>query len=52
MWNVLYDGLLAIPLPRDVEMIAFADDIALLSTAQVPHLLEERLEEAFSSTVD
>lgn len=35
LWNVLYDGLLAIPLPRDVETIAFADDIALIATAQV-----------------
>lgn len=52
LWNVLYDGLLSITLPRDVEFIAFADDITLFSTAQVPYLLEERLEEALSSTVD
>lgn len=51
LWNVLYDGLLSIPLPRDVEIVAFADDIALVATAQVPFLLEERLEEALATTV-
>lgn len=41
LWNILYDGLLSIPLPRDVEIVAFADDIALVDTAQVSFLLEE-----------
>lgn len=52
LWNVLYDGLLSISLPQDVEILAFADDIALVATAQVTYLLEERLEEAFAATVD
>lgn len=33
LWNVLYDGLLSIPLTRDVEMVVFAVDIALIATA-------------------
>lgn len=52
LWNLLYDGLLRIALPQDVEIIAFADDIALVATAQVTFLLEERLEVAFSDIVD
>lgn len=44
LWNVLYDVLLEIQLLPDVELIAFADDVALLATATVPFLLEERLE--------
>jgi len=38
-------------LPTDVEVIAFADDIALLATASVPFLLEERLEVALQGVM-
>lgn len=51
LWNILYDELLRIRLPTDVEFIAFADDIAILATAPVPFLLEERLEDALGSVV-
>jgi len=47
LWNILYDGLLRIPLPPDVEIIAFADDVALIASAQVNFLLDERLEVSF-----
>jgi len=52
LWNVLYDDLLGIQLPTDVELIAFADDVALMATASVPFLLEERLEQALSDVTD
>jgi len=52
LWNALYDELLEIQLPPDVEIIAFADDVALLATASVPFLLEERLEQALCDVVD
>ncbi|KAL4082648.1 hypothetical protein QTP88_029709 [Uroleucon formosanum] len=42
-----YD-LLRIALPDEVELIAFADDVAVISTACAPFLLEERLEEAYN----
>lgn len=48
LWNLLYDNLLRIALPDEVELIAFADDVAVISTACVPFLLEERLEEAYN----
>lgn len=52
LWNLLYDSLLRIALPQDGRIIAFANDIALIPTAQVPFLLKERLEAAFSDVVD
>lgn len=52
LWNVLYDDLLGIQLPPDVELIAFADDVALLVTASVPYLLEERLKQALGDVSD
>lgn len=48
LWNLLYDDLLRIALPDEVELIAFADDVAVISTAYVPFLLEERVEEAYN----
>lgn len=51
LWNVLYNGLLKMKLPPDVEIIAFVDDIALVATALVLYLLEERFEEALGAVV-
>jgi len=36
----------------DVEIIAFADDVVLLTTASVPFLVEERLEEGLQTVID
>lgn len=47
----MYDGLLSIELPSDTELIAFADDVAIVSTAQVPHILEESFGKAFQEVV-
>jgi len=52
LWNVLYDDLLRMNLPADVEIIAFADDVALVATASVPFLLEERLEIALQDVIN
>lgn len=46
LWNLMYDGLLKIDLPSDTELIVFADDVAIVCTAEVSFLLEERLGEA------
>lgn len=43
LWNLMYDDLLKIALPEDTELLAFADDVAIVCTAQVPLFLEERL---------
>lgn len=47
LWNLLYDDLAKIALPPDVEMIVFADDMAVFSTSSVPFVIEERLEKAY-----
>lgn len=52
LWNVLYDDLLRLNLPTNVEIIAFADDIALVATASTPFLLEELLEVALGAVMD
>lgn len=35
MWNLLYDGLLRETMPTGVEVLAFADDLALVATASI-----------------
>jgi len=47
LWNLLYDGLLKLPMPPEVELIAYADDVAIVCCSQIPFLLEERLKESF-----
>lgn len=49
LWNILYDELLKTPLPKDVEIIAFADDVALVATADDDYQLEDKLETAYIS---
>lgn len=33
LWNVLYDGLLRLRMPTKTRLIAFADDVAIITTA-------------------
>lgn len=50
LWNLFYDDLLRIELPGGVELIAFADDVAVVSTQRVPvRNLERTLESSFDS---
>lgn len=51
LWNLMYDGLLSIKLPSNTELIAFADDVAIVCTAQVPFILEEKLGKALQDVV-
>ncbi len=34
LWNVLYDGVLCLPLPKEVQIIGYADDIAVIVVAK------------------
>lgn len=34
LWNALYDGMLRVELPEGAQLVAFADDVALLVTAK------------------
>lgn len=48
LWNILYDGLLCLDLPRGVDTVAYADDLAIVaSNRSVPEL-----EAATSAAID
>lgn len=47
LWNVMYNGVLELCLPDNVECIAFADDLAVVATAEHGNFLPEKLEPAF-----
>lgn len=44
LWNILYDGLLRIPMPAGVELIAFFGDVALVPKYTVHYKVAELLE--------
>lgn len=46
MWNVLYNSLLSEPMREEVELIAYADDVAITATGNNKAKIERLLEEA------
>lgn len=52
LWNFLYDGLLRLPTPDGIEVIAYADDIAVVVQASVVYKEGELLEETSEAIVD
>lgn len=52
LWNLLYDDLLRLEMPADVELIAYADDVAVVCTSVTPSIMEERLADAFGRIED
>jgi hypothetical protein len=46
LWNILYDPLLKISMPEDVERVAYADDMAVIIRARRPEELMARAEAA------
>ena len=43
LWNVAYDGLLHLEMPRDVFLVGYAGDVAAVITARDPELAQLRL---------
>lgn len=41
-WNVLYDDVLKIPVPEGVSRVAYADDLAVIITAENEEILEQK----------
>ncbi|KAL1454467.1 hypothetical protein WDU94_010715 [Cyamophila willieti] len=41
LWNLLYDGVLELELPRGVSLVAYADDLAVVTVARTAPELEE-----------
>lgn len=52
LWNFLYDGLLRLPIPAGVELIAYADDIMVVARGPVMFKVEELLEEIAEIIID
>lgn len=40
LWNVFYDGILRLPVPEGVKLVAFADDVAVIAVAHNAELVE------------
>lgn len=45
MWNIFYDHMLRLPLPLEVKLVAFADDLAVVATANTKTELKKRVNE-------
>jgi len=43
----MYDSLLRLELSGQAELIAFADDVAIIVTAKHSYILEDKLQEAY-----
>jgi len=46
MWNVMFDGLLRLDMPSDIELIAFADDVTVVGKAPTTQEIKDLLEES------
>lgn len=40
LWNIMYDGLLNLDLPKGATIIGYADDVALVISHELPQALE------------
>lgn len=43
LWNLFYDNILKSPVPGNVRLVAFADDVSIVATAHTAALLEEAI---------
>jgi len=41
LWNLFYDGILRLPVPESVKLVAFADDVAVVAVAHNAELMEQ-----------
>lgn len=37
LWNLIYDGVLQLPLPGEVSIVGYTDDLALVVVANSEH---------------
>lgn len=51
-WNLLYDDLMRIPFLESVVILAFANDVALVASAQGSLLLKKSLEKAVQKVIE
>jgi len=41
LWNLFYDGVLRLPVPDGIKLVAFADDVAVVAVAHNADLIEQ-----------
>jgi exonuclease III len=46
LWNVFYDGVLKVEVPPGIDMIAYADDLALIATSKERNTLEQIIKQS------
>ena len=46
LWNIVYDGVLKLRMPKGVKLVAFADDLAVVARAKKQEALKRNVEEA------
>ena len=46
LWNIMYDGVLAVELPEGASIVGFADDLAILAAGTTPEYAAAIAEEA------
>jgi len=43
LWNLFYDGILRLPVPKTVRLLAFADDVAVVGVGHSTEVIEEAI---------
>jgi hypothetical protein len=46
LWNVFYDGVLKVEVPPGIDMVAYADDLALIATSKERNTLEQIIKQS------
>nr|BAC57918.1 reverse transcriptase [Anopheles gambiae] len=49
LWNIMYDGVLAVELPEGASIVGFADDLAILAAGTIPEHAAAIAEEAVAA---
>jgi hypothetical protein len=52
LWNIMYDGILSISKPSGVELLCFADDVAVAAVAKTLPELQDRSNAAISTAIN
>lgn len=52
LWNLLYDGVLRLPLPDGASLVGYADDLALVVASSTEQLLTNKANRALSQISD
>ena len=51
LWNIYYDGVLRIPVPRSVNLVAYADDLAIVTVEKDAKKLQDTTNKAIDTVL-